>query len=631
MKHSKLLSFLAVASATFFIAREPVSAQWQVPLETVPFGLGVGTGFNSDAGFTFSPSLGTLSSPSFTGTRAGGGKDSAFLASAVVPGYGWKATGQSTDQIFWDAIVSGTTLQFRAVNDANNASNTWLTATRGAGATVSGISMPLLGLGGCSLAGVFCANGQSYINSTLPNAFTVGTSGLTNPAFNVDNSATSAATGVNVTAAAAGNGVYISALSSATNENLVLNAKGTAVVATNSTFSIFPPANSLVQGLAVTQTPAGTTSPVPPAFTFTTANALNWINTPSDTVNNGDFNELTSLAVFHNFGGSTVTGQRSAFVAQAQLLSATNPASLERDVVGGSLRAYASVADNHNFIGGNSIGALFTGAGAAFGLTGHEIDILSQSGTSMGNKFGLSIIQVTGDTAQGSSADAAIALYSQSGTPGWKNGFLFTTGTVSAGGVGIDMSPLPNASLAYLFKGPGLRSYIDGSGNIGANNLNILAGSPNAIFFNGSVSGASAIVVPGVLGNQSWTLPTGSGTFVVSADSPLSISAAGKMTCSTCVVSTSLGGITVNVADFVAALTLHSTTAGNPAPSKFFRIGSLGQWEVVNNTQSAVIFALTDAGGITANTYTAGTSAGVSCSGAPTGSFASTNGIITHC
>jgi hypothetical protein len=67
--NSKLLSFLTVASAAFFIACAPVAAQWQVPDHSIPIGRGTGTGFNSVApgpNGSMLQSQGTSSDPAYT-------------------------------------------------------------------------------------------------------------------------------------------------------------------------------------------------------------------------------------------------------------------------------------------------------------------------------------------------------------------------------------------------------------------------------------------------------------------------------------------------------------------------------------------------------------------------------------
>jgi hypothetical protein len=502
---------LAVASAAFFIACAPAAAQ--------------------------APIAGSVFTGLVRGTLSGGGTDAAFQASAAIPSYAWQATGQPADQKIWDVITIGETLQFRAVNDANSSANSWMTVTR-AGTSVSSVGIPVpVALGGCSPSVLLCVNGSTYFNSLSANALTVATSGLTNPVFNVDNSTASSATGINVKSAASGGGVSIAAISPATNEDIFLNAKGTGRVVTNSSLNIAPASSSLTQGLQITQTAAGTIAPVPP-FTFTTANALNYINVTSDTVDNGDFVERTAFAVIQKSGGSTVTGQRSAFTAEQWLTAATAPGLLELDIVGSSSRSYGAVADGHNFIAGNSIAALFTGAGHAVGLSGHEIDILIQPGASTTNKFGLTIVQVESDAVQGSVTDAGIAFYNGGTSGGWKTGIFFTGSTVASGGVGIDMSALTLGGPAYLIKGPGSRFYVDGNGNAGVNHLSVLAGASNAIIVNGSTSGAGQFIVPAVLGTPNWTLPTNTGTFAVSASSPLVDNATtGNLTCPTCTTS----------------------------------------------------------------------------------------------
>jgi hypothetical protein len=71
------------------------------------------------------------------------------------------------------------------------------------------------------------------ITSASANALAVGPAGTTNPSFNVDASTGSAATGLNVVAAASGSGVALAALGG-TNEGITLNAKGTGTVKINS-------------------------------------------------------------------------------------------------------------------------------------------------------------------------------------------------------------------------------------------------------------------------------------------------------------------------------------------------------------------------------------------------------------
>lgn len=67
------------------------------------------------------------------------------------------------------------------------------------------------------------------------NALAVGQGGTTNPAFNVDTTTVSSATGLNVKSAAAASGLAVSVISSGTNENLTIDAKGSGTITLNAT------------------------------------------------------------------------------------------------------------------------------------------------------------------------------------------------------------------------------------------------------------------------------------------------------------------------------------------------------------------------------------------------------------
>ncbi len=73
------------------------------------------------------------------------------------------------------------------------------------------------------------------ITSTSATALAVGRNGTTNPVFDVDCSTSSAATGVKVKGAAAASGVAVSTLSSGTDENLTIDAKGSGTITLNGT------------------------------------------------------------------------------------------------------------------------------------------------------------------------------------------------------------------------------------------------------------------------------------------------------------------------------------------------------------------------------------------------------------
>lgn len=103
------------------------------------------------------------------------------------------------------------------------------------------------------------STGNQAITSTSNAAFAVGPSGTTNPAFQVDASTASSATGIKVKGAAAGSGVALSVISSGTNEALTMDAKGSGniTIGNTSTGNVLVAAsgsNILLVGTATTQT-----------------------------------------------------------------------------------------------------------------------------------------------------------------------------------------------------------------------------------------------------------------------------------------------------------------------------------------------------------------------------------------
>lgn len=89
------------------------------------------------------------------------------------------------------------------------------------------------------------------ITSTAANGIAIGRNGATNPQFNVDCSVSSAATGIKLTGRAATAGADIAVISSGTNENLKIDAKGSGTVTINGTAT---GAIALARNTAVTGT-----------------------------------------------------------------------------------------------------------------------------------------------------------------------------------------------------------------------------------------------------------------------------------------------------------------------------------------------------------------------------------------
>lgn len=77
--------------------------------------------------------------------------------------------------------------------------------------------------------------GTLTVTSTSASALAVGASGATNPVLKVNANTASVATGIQVTGAAAAGGVAVAAISSGTDENLTIDAKGAGTITLNGT------------------------------------------------------------------------------------------------------------------------------------------------------------------------------------------------------------------------------------------------------------------------------------------------------------------------------------------------------------------------------------------------------------
>ncbi len=150
--------------------------------------------------------------------------------SASTPSYSF--TNQANTGMYWD----GTSLNF----------------------AVSGSRYMYVSTGSSGVGNPFLAQAANA------NALAVGPNGTTNPTFQVDTSASSVATGLKVTGAAAASGVALAAISSGTNENLTIDAKGsgTITLGATSTGNITLTRNTNVSGNLYVGTQASATPKV---------------------------------------------------------------------------------------------------------------------------------------------------------------------------------------------------------------------------------------------------------------------------------------------------------------------------------------------------------------------------------
>lgn len=101
------------------------------------------------------------------------------------------------------------------------------------------------------------ATGSITVDSSSANALAVGNNGATNPVLKIDASTASVATGVSITGAAAASGVAVAVISSGTNENLTVDAKGSGTITLNATGT-----GNIVLGRAATGVSLSVTSNV---------------------------------------------------------------------------------------------------------------------------------------------------------------------------------------------------------------------------------------------------------------------------------------------------------------------------------------------------------------------------------
>lgn len=197
----------------------------------------------------------TIASPTFSGTVAGAGT----IPNSVLVNSSTTVNGQTctlgstctitavaaTITIGTTAVASGTD-QFILYNNAGTLGNvgtsgtglvarvtspTFTTPSLGAAAAASiAINSCTIGSAALCTTGNILAAGVFQLTVANTLALVAGPNGTTNPTFVVDTSTASAATGVKITGAAAGSRAFLAAISSATDEGLSIDAKGSGTI-----------------------------------------------------------------------------------------------------------------------------------------------------------------------------------------------------------------------------------------------------------------------------------------------------------------------------------------------------------------------------------------------------------------
>lgn len=144
-------------------------------------------------------------------------------------------------------------------------------------------ALPVTISGAVSITGATTLSGAIAVTSSSASALAVGANGSTNPVLKIDASTASVATGISVTGAAAASGVAVAAISSGTNENLKIDAKGSGTITLGGTSTgnivlgraatgVSVSVTGVVTAFSGTAVPAGGTAGT--GFTFTSTSNL---------------------------------------------------------------------------------------------------------------------------------------------------------------------------------------------------------------------------------------------------------------------------------------------------------------------------------------------------------------------
>ena len=172
-----------------------------------------------------------------------GATDYLGLGSGTVPSSGMIRVGQGTltgssaplinSTATWDNAATTFTHIFANITNTTSNAASMLIDLQVGGSTMFNVTRAGVG----TFTGGWTAAAACAITAASATAFAVGRQGTTAPALLVHSSTASQATGVQITGKAAASGVAIAAISSGTDENLTVDAKGsgTVTLAGNST------------------------------------------------------------------------------------------------------------------------------------------------------------------------------------------------------------------------------------------------------------------------------------------------------------------------------------------------------------------------------------------------------------
>jgi hypothetical protein len=371
--------------------------------------------------------------------------------------------------------------------------------------------------------------------------------------------------------------------------------------------------------------------------------------------------------------GTFTNGVRVLYQVDGMLPQSVGKIALQGDVfhfiaasaTGGDLIGVAGGAKAAQPNGGTNTGAgaggtlyassfsawAFVGATNYLVVSGGEVNALILPGASAAHRWGWSIVGL--GNLLGAQTDAALEI-GAAGAGAHKFGILLdsvhgsapitSTGTVlGTDGVafnaanGIDFNAITFSG--YIFRGPNARFFVDNNANIGGATLTLgVGGNAATAAFLGSGTGVATIVAQTTAGTPTLVLPTSSGTFAVSATSPLAINATtGVITCTTCLTGNQTitlsgdvsGSGTTAITTTLATVNTNVGTFGSATQVGQFTVNAKGLVTAASNVTITGAPPGGSAGGDLTGTYPNPTLAAIISAGGPTGS-ATVAPIITY-
>jgi hypothetical protein len=199
----------------------------------------------------------------------------------------------------------------------------------------------------------------------------------------------------------------------------------------------------------------------------TAANFLHTINTGTQS---GNSNFTSTLLIEHEFGGSTVIGGQNALEVDGYFdKGATSASNTNRNYTGGFFQMVAFSGD-----GGTNVNNINTTAGSIFGIgtfgdakvgtaltnvSGGEINVALETGTSASEKTGLQIVDHALDKVSGTAIDAALAIGAQPGGIGFQNAILLSNGNGASPLTSTGCVLCTTANMATVATGVDLSQY----------------------------------------------------------------------------------------------------------------------------------------------------------------------------